>query len=145
MCATKNAFRQRFCFFYPHVSRDKFKGHSLTQILKKCFFFRKIGKKNKCFFSRNSLLLAKNSIFWVVQSFLKRKIISAFFFRPLFCFFIFPWKSLISLTHSFEKVVFFPAPGKKNGFFTLSLDFCRKTQKNKLFRGNKKFSTFASN
>ena len=35
-------------FFF---SRDKFRGHSLTQIFKKCFFFpKKWKKKNKCFF-----------------------------------------------------------------------------------------------
>ena len=46
---------EKIAYFF---SRDKFRGHSLTQNLEKCFFFPKNWKKkNKCFlfFPRNSL------------------------------------------------------------------------------------------
>ena len=62
-----------------------------------------------------------------------------FFHRSVF---FFSWKSLNSLTHSPGKPVFFSGGGKKNSFFTHSLDFWPKVAKNNLFR-EKKNGTFA--
>ena len=75
--------------------------------------------------------------------FLYRKITFGLFFFPtifgmIFVFF-FPRKSLPSLTHSIEKrVFFFPGTGKKNGFFTHSLDFHGKIPKKQTIPGKKK-------
>ena len=56
----------------------------------------------------------------------------------VFCFF-FSCESLILLTHSSGKAVFFfKAREKKNGFFTHSLDFPPKTPKHKLIPRKKK-------
>ena len=77
--------------------------------------------------------------------FFKRKsCLTCFFFPPIFCsifVFFFSWKSLQPLTHSLKNVVFFSGPGKKNSFFTHSLDFGQKFPKRKLFP-EKKNSTF---
>ena len=77
--------------------------------------------------------------------FLFRKIMFGLFFffalfRHDFCFF-FPWKSLHSLTHSFEKAVFFSGPGKKTGFLLTHSIFAEKSQKTNYSR-EKKNRTF---
>ena len=48
MQSTRVMSPQRLRFFF--ISRDKFRGHSLTQIFKKCFFSQKLEKKTDFFF-----------------------------------------------------------------------------------------------
>ena len=56
-----------------------------------------------------------------------------------FCFFFFLGKVYLHSLTRLKNVFFFfsRCRKKKNGFFTHSLDFCRKIQKNKLFPGKK--------
>ena len=130
-----------FYFF----SRDKFRGHSLTQICEKCFiFFRKSGKKIKqmfYFFPRKSLS-ATHSKFWRPLIFYLRKSCSTcfFFFPQKMCVIFFPRKSLTSLTHSSEKsVLFFFRPRKKNktAFLLTHMIFVKNVRKTNLSREKK--------
>ena len=70
---------------------------------------------------------------WLIRLVFFLCVIDVFFF----CFF-FSCKSLILLTHSSGKAVFFPGAEKKNGFFTHSLDFPPKNPKPKLIQRKKK-------
>ena len=134
-----------FFFLFPGISLGV--THSL-KIDKSVFFSEKVEKKNKCFlfFPRNSLW-ATHSKFFEAPIFLKKKFMFSLFFFSAhfwqdFCFFFFLEK--FTFTHSLDwKTRFFFRDRKKNGFFTHSLDFCRKIPKNKLFLGKKKNATFA--
>ena len=135
----------KVAFFFPGISLGV--THSL-KFWKSVFFFPKNWKKkNKCFlfFPRNSLWATHSKIFETLYFYLGKSCLACFFFRPFlawFLFFFFPWKSLHSLTHSFEKAVFFFRARKKKRVFYSLTRFLPKNPKKQTIPGKKKNATF---
>ena len=138
--------RYRIFFFRGH-GRWSFI-HSNPKIV--FFFFSRSGKKKiqTCFFlfPRKSWSVI-HSDFYGVPFFLT--VVGCIFFSAVlsvFCvFFSFHGKVHMSFIHSISELFFFfPASEKiKNSIFIHSIDFSPKVHKNELFRGKKKYGTFA--
>ena len=131
-----------FFFFFP----GKVEGHSLTQIWRKLYFFfhQTWKKKYSCFFFPKNLQIHLIHFFGRNSLICKQKSCNfpdTSFFPELyfFCCIFFSWKSWNSLTHSFQKsVFFFSGTGKKKySVFTHSLDFEQNCHKSLLYPGKK--------
>ena len=133
----------KVAFFF---SRDKFRGHSLTQILKKCFFFPKNWKKkNKrfLFFPRNSLWATHSKIFETLYFYIGKSCLACFFFPAIFgMIFVFFFSSeKFTFTHSLGwKTCFFFSrcrKKKKTGFSHTHPIFAEKSKKTNYSREKK--------
>ena len=118
--------RQRF--YFPGISLGV--THS-PKIEKSVFPPKKWGEK-QLFFIFSIQFVSHSLKFFETLYFLKENPVWLVFFRRLlagFLFCFFPWKSLLSLTHSFEKAVFFSRPPDKKRVFHSLTRFCRKNPK----------------
>ena len=133
----------KVAFFF--ISRDKFRGHSLTQNWQKCFFFsRKSGKKktNVFYFFPGIVCEPLTRSFLRLLFFLKRKsCLVCFFFPPTFGrIFVFFFLEKFTFTHSLDWKArfFFPGPEKKKRVFHSLTRFLPKNPKKQTIPWKKK-------